>query len=251
MTNHIIYQEPPSTKMLLRPFKSKAIPTLIFKRYRSAKPSYNDLESYLRYAEFVKLRKESTTFLGTTFEMKVKEKLQSALNIPELQYSGGAYDNGIDLIGKLDISQFKTEQAPEKPTYVVNGKRIKPLALRKNMEIDILVQCKSFASKISAKEIRELSGIFHYNIAPKDRNKTLVIMTAPNLLTPQGQAQIDKVDTPMVYCQISRMKQVGENEYDSSNYAGGQILKVYFNPYSIALFQGTNFQLHAVTMIDE
>lgn len=236
--------------MLLRPGKPKFIPTLIFRRHKSVKPTYRDLESYLRYAEFVNLRKESTAFLGTTFEMKTKEKLEQALHIPLLEHSGGAYDNGIDLNGKLDVGEFKTDQVPEK-SYLVNGKRVKPIALRKSLIMDVLVQCKSFSSKITAKEIRELSGIFNFNVRPKDRNTTLVIMTAPSLLTSQGQAQIDKVDTPMVYCQLSRMKQVAEPEYESSSYIGGQILNFYFNPHATALFHGTNFQLHATSMIEK
>lgn len=230
---------------LIRPLRS--LPSQV--RFKSGKPTYHDLETYLNYAAFVKLRKESTAFQGTTYEMKAKEKLQAALNMSQLEHSGGAHDNGIDLLGKLDIAQFKNSNEPEK-SYLVNGKRIKPLMLRKSTSMDVLVQCKSFSAKITAKEIRELSGIFNFNIRPKDRNNTLVIMTAPSLLTAQGQSQIDKVDIPMIYCQLSRMKQTEDNEYSMESYIGGEIQKFYFNPYSIALFQGTNFPLHVRSMIE-
>lgn len=236
---------PRATVGIIRPLRS--LPRQV--RFKSAKPTYHDLETYLNYAAFVKLRKESTAFQGTTYEMKVKQKLETALNMSQLEHSGGSYDNGIDLLGKLDIDQFKSTEEPN-ASYLVHGKRVKPLILRKSTAMDVLVQCKSFSSKITAKEIRELSGIFNFNIRPKDRNNSLVIMSAPSLLTSQGQAQIDKVDIPMVYCQLSRMKQTEENEYSMDSYIGGEILNFYFNPYSIALFQGTNFPLHARSMIE-
>jgi len=219
--------------------------TLFLKRHSSTvKLGYDDLESYLKYADLIKLNTNSTVFHGTTYEMRAKEKLENALKIKELRHSGGAFDNGIDLIGKLDVKDWKNNSDVQ-ASYLWNGKRIKPLVTKKNTEVSILVQCKNFRQKIAAKEIRELSGIFNYHVRPSEKNNTIVIMTAPQTVTSQGIAQMNKVEMPLIFCQMSRLKLTGENKYDISSYVGGDIENFYFNPLAITLFQGTDFQLHA------
>ncbi|CCH44082.1 hypothetical protein BN7_3641 [Wickerhamomyces ciferrii] len=232
-----------SAHLPLRHIIPKAFHITNFIRYKSVKPTYDDLSSYLEYADFVQVNKDTTVFQGTIFEMRAKEKLEKALKIKNLRHAGGAFDNGIDLIGSLDILQYKTDKEPRK-AVPLKGKRVKPLILRKRTDLDVIIQCKSFSSKVTAKEIREQSGIFNFNIRRTDRNNSLMIMAASSVLTSQGLTQLDTVDIPMIYCQISRLRQIAENPYDLSSYEGGDLLGFYFNPYALALFEGTSFYEH-------
>ncbi|KAH3677211.1 hypothetical protein WICMUC_001792 [Wickerhamomyces mucosus] len=215
--------------------------------------SYNDLESYFKYAKTTDLRTDSTAFIGTSYELLVLRELTSKFGIYESLHMGGSYDNGIDIQGKWNLNKYRPNKEINEQIIPmsINGRKIKPILERKSSIVDVLIQCKNYSKKITAKEIRELSGIFNFNVPSTKKNKTFSILASPNYLTPQGISQINKVDIPIIYIQFSKLKQISNNDkYDLQCYKGGHLLNFYSNDYARALLMGTNIFFEVQKFID-
>jgi hypothetical protein len=198
---------------------------------------FHDVKTYLRYAQFNETNAGSTVFNGTLYEFTVKEQLEHHFQMSKLTHYGGSYDNGKDLGGQWDISTFQECSAPQ--SIRVRGRKVKPTLLRKSSIMDLLIQCKCFSSKITAKEIRELAGIFNFNVRPVNRYTTLGVMCSPSTLTAQGHEQMDRSEIPLMFCQVTRMKP-GSDPYDPEALSRSEVLGCYMNPLTVALLQGTS-----------
>ncbi|CDR43202.1 CYFA0S11e01398g1_1 [Cyberlindnera fabianii] len=207
----------------------------------NSQPQLSSVSAYLSHAETNSLRPTSTAFIGTLYELHVRDELQRLLGIPHLDHYGGSYDNGRDLGGTWDISRYICTPPELIKPIRVRGRTVKPIALRKSHKMDLLIQCKCFSSKLTAKEIRELSGIFNYNVRPKDKYTTLAIMSSPLNLTKQAMEQMDRSEFPLMYVQIPPLRRriEGNGVYDPQSYVGDALHGVYLNPLTCALWEGT------------
>ncbi|EDO18020.1 hypothetical protein Kpol_1045p4 [Vanderwaltozyma polyspora DSM 70294] len=192
----------------------------------------------------------STVFQGNLYEYTVMRELESKLNVINMMKIGGSNDGGIDLVGDWPLRTIyekmnlilKLDGNKIPSISKINGRTIKPIynsILKGNldtMDLKILVQCKAFSSsKVSPKELRELVGAYstHCN-RPSDKNKTIVMMCSPNLLTSKGLELINSVKIPLIYLRVSLIKNLNK-EYDIEN--SGKLLNYYENSYTSELLQ--------------
>ncbi|KAH3682843.1 hypothetical protein WICPIJ_006182 [Wickerhamomyces pijperi] len=227
------------------------LPRLLFLQIRSKStksitPQFIGLASYFKYAESTNLRTDTTTFVGTSYELLVQRQLTSILQMKKLEHMGGSFDYGIDLKGKWDLSPYKpTSQEQEVlPIPVFKGKKIKPIISKKSQIIDVLIQCKNHSVKLTAKHIREISGIYNFSVTSVKRSKTFMIVCSPTILTPQGITQMNAVDIPIIYIWLEKLrkKSIDSKEYDIEGYEGGQLKGFYCNDFATCLLQGLNVE---------
>lgn len=194
----------------------------------------------------------STVFQGTLYENVAMRELHDKLHMRNLELIGGAHDGGVDIIGDWPISPIysKMEQLlGEYPEDIpkrcaVNGARLTPIVnkIRTDGEIKPLqtfIQCKALASsKVSPKELRELVGTFSSLVASSKRDKSVVIMCSPHLLTKDGLKLINNVRIPLIYLRIEMLRLLNDQElaYDLEN--SGQLLNYFENEYARKLLQG-------------
>lgn len=229
----------------------------VFARSRSTKvltPSYTDLASYFKYAESTNLRTETTAFIGTSYELLVQQQLEKFLNLQKLMHMGGSFDNGIDLKGKWDLSQYKPVDLnlesliPE----AFKGKKVKPIVTKKSQLVDVLIQCKNHSSKLTAKHIREISGIYNYSVPSAKKSKTLMIVCSQTILTPQGITQMNVVDIPIIYIWLEKLRKqsIESTDYDLKGYIGGQLKGFYCNDFSTCLLHGLDVSSQIEALCD-
>lgn len=191
---------------------------------------------------------DSKVFQGTLYELTVMRELHKKLNVKTMQLTGSAYDQGIDIRGKWDVSEIFSSvkdsllMARELPKRVtVNGVSLKPLCHRftqgnLNSSIDVLVQCKAFSNrKIAGRQVRELMGtLFQQISSPLRRNKTVIMLSSPNLLTKDAISVMNQLSGPIIYLQVEmlRAKDV-PGQYDFEN--SGRLLNYYENKYASKL----------------
>ncbi|ODQ78228.1 hypothetical protein BABINDRAFT_162893 [Babjeviella inositovora NRRL Y-12698] len=209
---------------------------------------FRDIKSYLRYAKAKGLSPLSTVFRGTLYEMSAMEVLRRDLKIQNLSHVGGAFDNGLDLIGSWSLSG---RVAPEyvdldvKPaTRTVLGTRVTPLLTRNLLQdVRVIVQCKAYTQKITAATVRELAGTYQFVVHRVEKNRTLFLLVAPVGMTPQGMAQTNRSNFPIIYVRIEESVPVSTrlnkgDEYDPRNYPLGKMIAFYCNPYARTLLEG-------------
>lgn len=167
-------------------------------------------------------------------------QLTASLNGIELHHVGGTNDNGIDLSGKWNVSPNKTN-TPVPSSETINDDVVIPILNQQNPELNVLVQCKNYSTKITAKEIRELPGIFHAEFNSINSKNSIMLFCAPNVLTKNGIQQVLSSNIPIGYCQISKMTQVRKGDlYDVGNYKGGELVGFLPNAHLLALLSGTS-----------
>ncbi|ODV98581.1 hypothetical protein PACTADRAFT_25805, partial [Pachysolen tannophilus NRRL Y-2460] len=197
----------------------------------------------------------STHFTGTLYELSTLKFLKDYLKVTGLVHSGGTSDNGIDIRGYWDLSQYvtlaKTENIEEediikKKTIIVNGSRIKPLILKKlyngnnPLKINLLVQCKAYQSKLPPTTIRELSGIFNYNVNNLNKNKSILMIVTPNTLTHQALREFNncRFGMMLVNLKLLGLKDSKMDRFTIASYKGGTLDGFYLNPYCKAMLEG-------------
>lgn len=199
-------------------------------------------QEYLDYCHHKGTPFTSTVFKGTLYELTAKALLEKSLNFFGLVRSGGANDNGLDLYGRWDLSQFK-EMKSKPPKKVLSTSLLllcKPFSTRKSaldllQDVVVLVQCKNHRSKIKAATVRELAGIreFHINMSSKiDRRRTFMVLVSPLPMTKQAQIQMDTSDVPMLHAQVMPLEppvDVGPGDYRLETWEGGVLGPIYLN----------------------
>lgn len=226
---------------------------------------------YLKHCKINESSLRSTVFKGTLYEYTSKDFLESKLKCFDIVRKGGAFDNGIDLVGKWDLYHFfklneqdikankiSTSSKSEKILPIINNsKELHQLqktrstkdAISIRSDIKILVQCKNHNSKIKASIIRELVGIYlQHNHTEIDTNSTFMILVSPSPLTKQAQSIIDQTSIPLIHIILSPLVPIATDTkssdvYNLKNWIGGDINSIYLNNYSKILLKYLNIEL--------
>lgn len=189
------------------------------------------------------------TFKGTLYEYLAKEYLEKHFGCHEMSRVGGAFDGGIDLLGKWDLLTY---MKPETKTSTIRATSL----LRRSIEHDpaknklslardvqVLGQCKNYGRRLQASTIRELVGIFHHHLRSKDeRLRTFLFLVSPFPLTRQAQGLVDQAQVPFVHCKISPQTLVGLDPYEVASWTGDSLDAVYMNGASMALLEGLDMR---------
>lgn len=194
----------------------------------------------------------STVFQGTLYETVTMRELHDKLEMNNLELVGGAHDGGVDIIGDWPISSIYTrmeqmlgeypENIPKRCT--VNGARLSPLVNKIKTDDQIkplraFIQCKALSSnKVSPKELRELVGTFSSLVSISDRDKSVVIMCSPHLLTKDGLKLINSVRMPLIYLRIEMLRLLKDQEFKYDLENSGQLVNYFENEYAMKLLQG-------------
>lgn len=154
----------------------------------------DDIVSFLRHVDKESLLTDSSSFRGTLYEYTTMEVLAHQLSLKEAVRCGGAYDNGIDLLG-----------------YWQKQKRRRGRG--KFTRISVMVQCKNTSSAIRAKPIRELIGTYDYHVrGTNNEANTIMVLAASSPLTSQALSQFSGSSVPMVICGIAQYKPLSNED---------------------------------------
>lgn len=242
-----------------------------------------DCQQYLSYCSKNSINTGSTVFRGTLYELHVKAFFEKYLNCENLIKNGGAYDNGVDIIGKWNLSPFYNEREREyeydtKPIKLSSKSILKysqeskfniasnPISLIN--DIQVLIQCKNVKKKPDAKIIRELSGILDFH--KFNKKSTFMFIVTPYPCTPQAVVQLDTTNHAIIHFMISpltnnsvkitRNQDNDDNDNDYSgdsffnldSWKGGDLKLVYMNRQARKLLSGLNMEqkLKLILFID-
>ncbi|CAH6718426.1 hypothetical protein CLIB1444_01S06458 [[Candida] jaroonii] len=211
---------------------------------------------------------KSTVFKGTLYEFATKTFLENNLKCFDIIRKGGAFDNGIDLVGKWDLSHFfkKNEKSIKEIEnidgstiipIISNSKELQTLLKNDNMkntismksDINVLVQCKNHKAKIKASVIRELVGIYTHHIKTEEQKQsTIMMLVSPAPLTKQAQSYVEQTSLPLIHVMMSPLTLrdltvKGDEIYNLKYWRGGRIDSIYLNSYSKLLLKYLNIEL--------
>lgn len=204
----------------------------------------------------------STVFQGTLYENVVMRELGQKLRMSSLERIGGAHDGGVDITAEWNIAGIEAKMSQVLGAYAdhipktrsINGVRLTPIINKINQGKELiplrtLIQCKAFTSaKIAPKELRELAGTFSSLVPDRERDKTIMFMCSPHILTADGVKLINKLRLPLIYLQIGLLQFMAKsNKFDLEG--SGHIISYYENEYAIKLLEGCRvaewLKLHA------
>ena len=157
--------------------------------------------AYLEYCAAHNINLRLTVYKGTLYELQCKEFMTQYLHCHQLVRVGGAYDNGVDIIGRWNLRQYKAKL----PKLLVKPPLTSLLHYEKELDqVLVIAQCKNVGTKIGAKVVRELAGIYEYNLkrAPKTLRTNYMFLFSPHPLSDQGMKQWNTTDVPMVHVQL-------------------------------------------------
>lgn len=210
------------------------------RRYASNVPrqnsltKYRSLQSYLDHTRSKNLSTNSLYFTGTLYELTTLRFLEKYLGVSHLVHSGGSADNGVDLRGKWDLDRFATVDKDYGLLKVPStGKRLKPLISCSKKQVQLLVQCKLYLTKIGSRTVRELAGSFNFHTRPAEKNRAILMIVAPTNLTAHALLQFNSSDFPLLVLNLSVMKlqDVRLDQFQIDNYKGGKLHGFYMNPH--------------------
>lgn len=226
-------------------------------------------QAYLNYSRQNNININSTLFRGTLYELLTKQLMSSLLNCCSLTRIGGSFDQGIDILGKWNLGHYWHVLEP-KPVNINTTKlqfgSIRPLLkdsreyneyhaipqserrkqanLSLENDINVLVQCKNYDTKIKPATIREISGLYHHHVNTKQaRGRTFMFLVSPRPLTYLALKIVDSLPIPMIHCKLSILKFDKGDIYSVSNWNGGELEALYMNAVARALLTGLNLEL--------
>ncbi|CAK7894804.1 hypothetical protein CAAN1_10S04104 [[Candida] anglica] len=230
----------------------------------------SNCKTYLEYVRDKQINIHSSACQGTLYELLAGSQLSHLLNLYDLSWTGGAHDQGIDLLGSWDLSKFwnhvvaKGDITPKTkiPQTKINGSPVRPM-LRASIEyqrlvnptkitktatsietLTALVQCKNIKRDISPAIIREMAGIYHFHVKnSKDMKRTFMFLVGANNLTKQGRVQFDSSNCPLVFCKVLPLRLIeGKDAYDIDNWTGGNMESFYCNQFARAMLSGLQLE---------
>ncbi|CUM50098.1 unnamed protein product [Debaryomyces fabryi] len=226
-------------------------------------------QAYLNYSRQNNININSTLFRGTLYELLSKQLMSSLLNCRSLTRVGGSFDQGIDILGKWNLAHYWHALDP-KPANITTTKlqfgSIRPLLkdskeyneyhaipqserrklanLSLESDVNILVQCKNYDTKIKPATIREISGLYHHHVNTKQaRSRTFMFLVSPRPLTYLALKIVDSLPIPMIHCKLSILKFDKGDIYSVTNWNGGEVEALYMNAVARALLTGLNLEL--------
>lgn len=215
-----------------------------------------DLRTPLEYLDYCKnngLDVRSSLARGTMYELSTMQFLEHSFHCNNLKYVGGAHDNGVDLFGLWDLSAYFNllEHLPTKlPANCLISKSLqykKDKADAKSIDlrhdVQALVQCKNYRTRVKASTIRELAGIYEFHVKTAlDRLKYFVFLVSPVQLTRQAVTQMDTSDVPMLHITLSPNimgpHTTREDHYDPKHWSQSEPGAIYINPRACKLLVG-------------
>lgn len=229
-------------------------PTSLFRQLQQ-KSIYNDLLA--KYINENKNIMHSTVFQGSLYEHVVMRELSTKLLMEDLKKVGGAHDGGVDILAKWDLKKIYSSVSKDVdlskmypldkiPKRVKLKSRVLSPVIHKltkgdNVEMNVLIQCKSFnKSKVSPREFRELIGTYNALVPPKRWKSCIMVMCSPHLLTPDGLKLINSIDWSLIYLRIGQIYQFSDKSFDLYN--SGKLLNYYENNVTSKLFKGCGIQ---------
>ncbi|QPG77021.1 hypothetical protein FOA43_004418 [Brettanomyces nanus] len=217
---------------------------------------YHNLETYLKYSNNKELSTDSTVFQGNFYELNFLEFLRRHFTVSRVIHQGGRDDKGIDIramwkpvdnFGKLSDGLNLSNRTFQPVNSVT---RVKPILLKRNTNIRLFVQCKSWEkSRIDAKMIREINGTFN-NTGPRggrpgisSKTRRFLMVVCPTGFTRQGRIDFDKSLVPLIFIKFSKstVNDRFKSLYDIHNYNLGTFESFYCNPMANALLKGLNW----------
>ncbi|KAI3406962.1 RRG7 [Candida oxycetoniae] len=221
-----------------------------------------DGRGYLQYCMNHGINTRSTVFRGTFYELYVKQFVESNLYAKGLIKCGGAYDNGVDIMGYWDLLPFYklskqiggSSLGKIHSKSLVNHAKELESSLKKTVslqnDINLLIQCKNTKKRLGAQVVRELSGIMEYHKFKK--NSTFMFIVSPHPLTLQAISQLDKSTFAMISLAISALVNNNiANHYDFDQWQGGVLTSVYINSHARNLLSGLNIEQQLGTFIKD
>lgn len=228
-----------------------------------------DCQQYLSYCSKNSINTGSTVFRGTLYELHVKAFFEKYLNCKNLIKNGGAYDNGVDIIGKWNLLPFYNEHEYDTKSIKLSSKSIlkysqeskfnttssNPISLVN--DIQVLIQCKNVKKKPDAKIIRELSGILDFH--KFNKKSTFMFIVTPYPCTPQAVVQLDTANHAIIHFMISPLTNhsvritrnqdkdddddyVNDSFFNLDSWKGGDLKLVYMNRQARKLLSGLNME---------
>lgn len=195
----------------------------------------------------------STVFQGTLYEYTVMRELHGKLFMDNVNKVGGAHDGGVDITSTWNINKihkrvenvmdlsklYPRDKIPKK--IKLHSGTVNPLihkiANDENINLDVLVQCKAFnKSKVTPREFRELIGTFNSMVPRSKWKSSVMIMSSPHLLTPDGLKLINSLDISLIYLRIGQLTKNSDNSFDLAN--SGKLLNYYENETANRLLLG-------------
>ncbi|CAK9437604.1 uncharacterized protein LODBEIA_P19820 [Lodderomyces beijingensis] len=225
------------------------------RRYGQAYSSLiQDVRAYLEHCIENEVDLSSTVFRGTFYELCVKRYLERHLHAKNLVKCGGAYDNGVDIMGQwnlLPLYEASHELADVNSPDKLHARSLLKSALETKSEvklkskrslslandIQLLVQCKNYKKRLSASVIRELSGVMEYQKLAK--RSTFMFIVSPHPITAQAVSQLDKSSYALLSLSISPLTNGSMAHYhDFDSWRGGVLSSVYMNKNARNLLSG-------------
>lgn len=198
-----------------------------------------DIHQFLDYCMRNEADSKSTVFNGTLYELYTKKFLERAFHCKDLIKVGGKGDEGVDLIGKWDLSYFHNKSQQLFPNLEPETDSILHQK-HKLDDINVLVQCKNLKSKLKPSLIKELTGIFYFH--RHDPKNTFMFIVSPHILTPSALRLFEATDCPMIHIQISTLYNNTDDVYNLAQYQGGVFSGLYLNTPARRLLSGIRIQ---------
>ncbi|ODV79601.1 uncharacterized protein CANTADRAFT_36098, partial [Suhomyces tanzawaensis NRRL Y-17324] len=236
---------------------------------------YQTCQEYLDYCKHNKVSLETANFNGTLYELYSKQMLESFLRCKGLIRTGGAYDNGLDLYGKWDLSQFHaySKEKLDRTEKVSSRSLVKQsieggaasLAISLEKDIAVLVQCKNVSRRITASLVRELAGIYNYHVkkrtGPNSVLTSYMLLISPTTMTAQALSQMNTSTFPMVHLVLPALQYTGprgsdtvlqpQDLFDVVNWSGKGIQLAYLNSKARSLLAGLNMELQLQLVVNK
>ncbi|KAL6449666.1 RRG7 Required for respiratory growth protein 7 [Candida maltosa Xu316] len=226
--------------------------------------SFTELQTrqqYLDYCHKNNVDTESHVFKGTFYEVHVREFLEREFFCKNLVRVGGAYDQGIDIIGNWNLLRYYND---ESLSSRINAKSIlksakesrlntskRPISLEN--DINVLVQCKNLRTKPSTKIIRELVGMASFQQPNNKTNNTFIFIVTPLPGTPAACAQIEATHIPVIHLILRPLMNFNKNDvsyFNADSWTnGGHLESVYMNIAARSRLSGLNIEDHVKYLI--
>lgn len=217
---------------------------------------------YLKQCQLSESSHTSTVFRGTLYEIHTMSVFERLFNCRNLVNVGGAYDNGLDLIGSWNLIPFweRVKNDLPNPKYfrgllisrlveyqesIGEDARVQTPRLSLASDVNVLVQCKNSLHKIGATIVRELSGIYHFHMKKKSQHmKTFMFLASPLPMTSQALALMEGFKFPAGHLRLDPlMHKPMTAPYDIKNYLDGLPRQVYFNTEARKALKGLSVEL--------
>lgn len=230
---------------------------------------FSDCQDYLDYCRLNNVSLGTSTFKGTLYEIATEKFLEKRLHCFNMKRIGGSLDLGVDILGKWNLLHYwndlNTKPTELKNTKVQNTNTLPLLkysqeynnwvsemtgtkSVKKNLlsladGVNLLVQCKSYNTRVKPSVVREIAGVYQQLVKREHETlPTFMFLISPYPLTKHALNLLNSLSIPLIHCSLSPMKYQSGNIYLIDDWAGGHLNYIYMNYMSRALFEGLHME---------